>query len=73
VGDACDNAMRESRLAALECELPERRRFASQAEAKMACLSLVEGWCNPMHPHSSLGCRPPMACEAAMPMAPAKP
>src|SRR6202048_3897513 len=33
VGDAYDNAMCESFFATLECELLERRRFASQAEA----------------------------------------
>jgi len=37
VGDAYDNAMCESFFATLECELLERRRFASQAEARMAC------------------------------------
>jgi putative transposase len=35
VGDAYDNAMCESFFATLECELLERRRFASQAEARM--------------------------------------
>jgi putative transposase len=44
VGDAYDNAMCESFFATLECELLERRRFASQAEAKMACFSFIEGW-----------------------------
>ena len=33
----------ESFFAMLECELLERRRFASQAEAKMACFSFTEG------------------------------
>jgi putative transposase len=36
VGDAYDNAMCESFFATLECELLKRRRFASQAEAKIA-------------------------------------
>ena len=44
VGDAYDNAMCESFFATLECELPDRRRFMSQAEAKMACFSFIEGW-----------------------------
>jgi putative transposase len=34
VGDAYDNAMCESFFATLECEPLERRRFASQAEAR---------------------------------------
>ncbi len=43
VGDAYDNAMCESFFATPECELLDRRRFTSQAEAKMACFSLIEG------------------------------
>ena len=66
VGDAYDNAMCESFFATLECELLERRRFASQAEARMACFSFVEGWYNPVRLHSSLGYRSPMAYEAAV-------
>ena len=65
VGDAYDNAMCESFFATLECELLERRRFASQAEAKMACFSFIEGWYNPVRLHSALGYRSPMAYEAA--------
>jgi transposase InsO family protein len=44
VGDAYDNAMCESFFATLECELLARRRFASQAEARMAVFSYIEGW-----------------------------
>ena len=65
VGDAYDNAMCESFFATLECELLERRRFVSQAEARMACFSFIEGWYNPVRLHSSLGYRSPMAYEAA--------
>jgi len=64
VGDAYDNAMCESFFATLECELLERRRFASQAEARMACFSFIEGWYNPVRLHSALGYRSPMAYEA---------
>ena len=64
VGDAYDNAMCESFFATLECELLERRRFASQAEAKMACFSFIERWYNPVRLHSALGYRSPMAYEA---------
>jgi transposase InsO family protein len=56
VGDAYDNAMCESFFATLECELLDRRRFASQAEARMACFSFIEGWYNPVRLHSALGC-----------------
>ena len=73
VGDACDNALCESFFATLECELLNRRRFASQAEARMACFSFVEGWHNPARLHSALGYRSPMAYEAAMQETIAKP
>ena len=66
VGDAYDNAMCESFFATLECELLDRRRFTSQAEARMACFSFIEGWYNPARLHSALGYRSPMAYEAAM-------
>ena len=64
VGDAYDNAMAESFFSTLEAELLSRRRFVSQAEARMACFSYVEGWYNPVRLHSSLGYRSPMAYEA---------
>ncbi len=64
VGDAYDNAMAESFFSTLEAELLSRRRFMSQAEARMACFSYVEGWYNPVRLHSSLGYRSPMAYEA---------
>ena len=65
VGDAYDDAMCESFFATLECELLDRRRFASQAEARMACFSFIEGCYNPVRLHSALGYRSPMAYEAA--------
>ena len=73
VGDAYDNAMCESFFATLECELLERRRFASQAEARMACFSFIEGWYNPVRLHSALGYRSPIAYETEMKMAAAEP
>jgi putative transposase len=73
VGDAYDNAMCESFFATLECELLDRRRFISQAEARMACFSFIEGWYNPIRLHSALGYRSPMAYEAAMEQITAEP
>lgn len=64
VGDACDNAMAESFFSILEAGLLSRRRFASQAEAKMACFSYIEGWYNPVRLHSGLGHRSPLTYEA---------
>ena len=65
--------MCESFFATLECEMLERRRFASQAEAKIACFSFIEGWYNLVRLHFSLGYRSPVAYEAAMESAVAKP
>jgi putative transposase len=66
VGDAYDNAMAESFFSTLEAELLSPRRFASQAEAKMACFSYIEGWYNPVRLHSRLGYRSPITYEADM-------
>jgi putative transposase len=55
VGDAYDNAMAESLFATLEKELLDRRRFKSQAEARIAVFEWIEGWYNPHRRHSSLG------------------
>src|SRR6267378_2325575 len=66
VGDAYDNAMAESFFSTLEAELLSRRWFASQAEAKMACFSYIEGWYNPVRLHSGLGYRSPITYEADM-------
>ena len=66
IGDAYDNAMAESFFSTLEAELLSRRRLASQAEARMACFSYIEGWYNPARLHSGLGYRAPMAYEADM-------
>jgi putative transposase len=46
VGDAYDNALCEAFFATLECELIDRRRFRSQAEARMAVFTFIESWYN---------------------------
>jgi putative transposase len=63
VGDAYDNAMCESFFATLECELLARRRFTSQAEARMAVFSYIEGWYNPARRHSAIRYLAPIAYE----------
>lgn len=65
VGDAYDNAMAESFFATLEREVLQRRRFKSQAEAKMAVFEWIEGWYNPHRRHSALGYRSPINFERA--------
>src|SRR6266542_137456 len=54
VGDAYDNAMCESFFATLECELLDRQRFATQAEARIAVFDFIEGWYNTHRRHSAL-------------------
>ena len=63
VGDCYDNAMAESFFATLECELLDRRKFPTQAEARMAIFEYIEGWYNPHRRHSGLGYRSPLAFE----------
>lgn len=55
VGDAYDNAICESFFAAPACELLDRRKFQTKAEARMAVFQFIEGWHNPARRHSALG------------------
>jgi putative transposase len=63
VGDAFDNAMCESFFGTLECELLDRRRFRTQAEARMAVFEYIEGFYNPRRRHSALGYESPISYE----------
>jgi putative transposase len=63
VGDAYDNALCESFFASLECELLDRRRFRTQAEARLAVFEYLEGWYNPHRRHSALGYLSPVDFE----------
>jgi putative transposase len=76
VGDCFDNALCESFFATLECELLDRKRFPTQAAARLAVFEFVEGWYNPHRRHSALGYVSPLEFErqrqvvaAAMPAA----
>jgi putative transposase len=63
VGDAYDNAMCESFFATLECELLDRCRFKTQAEARLAVFAFIEGFYNPRRRHSSIGYLSPIDYE----------
>jgi putative transposase len=65
-GDAYDNAMAESFFATLEREVINRRRFKSQAEARMAIFQWLEGWYNRHRRHSALGYLSPINYERRM-------
>jgi len=70
VGDAYDNAMCESFFATLECELLDRRKFKTKAEARIAIFQFIEGWYNPGRRHSALGYMSPInferSCQAKL-------
>jgi len=63
VGDAYDNALCESFFATLECELLDRCRFSTQAEARLAVFDFIEGWYNPHRRHSALDYESPISYE----------
>jgi len=52
--------MCESFFATLECELLDRRKFRTKAEARMACFEFIEGWYNSNREHSALGYKSPI-------------
>jgi putative transposase len=63
VGDAYDNALCESFFATLECELLDRERVRTQADARLALFDFIEGWYNPRRRHSALDYQSPMIYE----------
>jgi putative transposase len=63
VDDCYDNAMAESFFATLECELLDRRRFRTQAEAKPAIFQYIEGWYNRHRRHSACDNQSPIQYE----------
>jgi putative transposase len=63
VGDAYDNAMAESFFATLECELLDRRRFRTPAEAQTAIFEFIESWYNRRRRHSAIGYDSPINYE----------
>jgi putative transposase len=69
VGDAYDNVTCESFFAALECELLDRTRFRTTAEAEMAVFDFIEGFYDPRRRHSSLDYLSPIDDKGAHPAA----
>ena len=64
-GSALDNAISESFVASLKCELLHRQRFLSREAARMAVFDYIEGFYNRVRRHSSLGYLSPSDYEAA--------
>jgi putative transposase len=75
VGDAYDNAMAESFFATLECELLDRERFKTPAQARSAVFAFIEGFYNPRRRHSALGYLSPAQFERrhSTPLSPGQP
>ena len=65
VGDAYDNALAESFFATLECELVDRSRWRTHAEARTAVFDFIEGFYNRRRRHSALGYLSPAQFEAS--------
>jgi putative transposase len=63
VGDCYDNALAESFFATLECELVDRVRWKTHAEARLAVFDFLEGFYNPRRRHSALGYLSPATFE----------
>ena len=55
--------MCESFFATLACELFDRCRFPTQAEARLAVFDFIEGWYNPRRRHFALGYVSPVVFE----------
>ena len=64
-GSALDNAISESFVASLKCELLHRHRFISVEAAKTAIFEYIEGFYNQVRRHSSLGYLSPSDYEQA--------
>ena len=55
--------MAESFFATLECELLDRTKLSTHAEARAAVFEFIEGWYNTRRRHSALGYRSPLEFE----------
>jgi putative transposase len=69
VGDCYDNAMAESFLATLECELLAGRTFRTHLEARTALFDYIEVFYNRQRRHSALGYLSPDEYERRPPTA----
>jgi putative transposase len=64
-GSALDNAISESFVASLKCELLHRHRFPTREAARTAIFDYIEGFYNRVRRHSSLGYLSPSDYEQA--------
>ena len=64
-GSPLDNAMAESFVSKLKCELVHRHRFPTREAARVAIFEFIEAFYNRARLHSSLGYLSPESFEAA--------
>ena len=64
-GSALDNAMAESFVSTLKCELVHRHRFPTREAARMVIFEFIEAFYNRARLHSSLVYLSPESFEAA--------
>lgn len=62
-GDAYDNALAESLISTVKCELIKRQTWKSRDEARLAVFRYIETFYNPRRRHSALGYRSPVDYE----------
>ena len=63
VGDCYDNAMADSFFATLECELLDRRDFATRQDGMRQVFEYIEGWYNKKRRHSGIDYLSPIEYE----------
>jgi len=63
VGDALDNAVAESFLASLQCELLDRHTWPTRAGRARAMFRWIEAFYNPLRRHSTLDYLSPIDYE----------
>jgi putative transposase len=66
VGDAYDNAMAESFFASLECELIDRRSWATKTQARTDIFTWIEAWYNPHRRYSGVAQQSPNNFERSL-------
>jgi putative transposase len=62
-GDAYDNALVESFISTIKCELIKRRTWKTRDQARLAVFQYIETFYNPRRRHSALGYRSPTNYE----------
>ena len=62
-GEPHDNAVAENFFSCLKCELVYLRSYATRSQAQKSIFRYIEGFYNPIRPHSSIGWMSPMAYE----------